>query len=745
MLHLSTKSLAVSSARRPWRVVGLWVLLIIVAIAAQTLWFADALTQELRYTTSPDSQVGQDLIVERLTGPTLRNEVVIVRSATLTVDDPAFAERVSALSDSIMELGPSSIEGVLTYYNTGSDLFVSADRRSTLIQFQLAGSIDDTAGEIGPVYEHVIDSSGEGGFEHFMLGESSFTYETAELAAREIQRGESFGVPAALVILLVLFGSVIAALLPLGLAIAGIIIALGAVAVIGQADPLVETVLLTLTMIGLAVGIDYSLIVVSRFREELSRGHDILTAIATTGDTACRTIFFSGMTVVLALVGMLMVPLNIFRSVGLGPILVVLVAMLAALTLLPAVLALLGPRVNSLRIPIIGRRLRRTAAEAEQSTGGFWGFITRVVMRYPIASLVLAGGLLVAAAVPALSLDVGFNGFSSLPDNLQGRQAYDILERDFSGGTGSVTPTQIVVDGDVNDPAVAAAVERLRATLEASPDFVGPAYRTNAAGDLGVITVQSSGDAYTDASVARIEQLRDSLVPAAFAGVDANVYVTGESASSKDFFDMVGSVTPWVFAFVLGMSFILLTVAFRSIVVPLKAIFLNLLSVGASYGMIVLMFVHGWGAPLGFQQTDIVEAWLPLFLFCILFGLSMDYHVFLLSRVRERFGMTGDNAEAVAYGLRSTAGLITGAALIMVAVFSGFATGQFVSTQQMGFGLAFAIFIDATIVRSVLVPATMKLLGDRNWYFPRFLRWVPHVGIEGAARPEGAVPDSAGG
>ena len=733
MPRLSTKSLAIASARRPWRVIGLWVVVLIIAVGAQSLWFGEALTQELRYTSSPDSQVGRDLLVERLTGPTLRNEVVIVRSGEYSVDDPEFAERVASLSVSITELGPPSLGTIYSYYNTGSDLFVSADRRSTLIQFQLAGTIDDTSQEVAPVYDHIVDSSGDGGFEHFMLGESSFTHETSELAAQEIQRGESFGVPAALVIMLVLFGGLTAALLPLGLAIASIVVAFGAVAIVGQVDQLVETVLLTLVMIGLAVGIDYSLIVVSRFREELALGKDKIAALATTGDTANRTVFFSGMTVVLALVGMLLVPLNIFRSVGLGPILVVLIAVSAALTLLPAVLSLLGHRVNSLRLPFVGRKLRRTAAEAERSTGGFWGLVTRVVMRHPVPSLVLAGGLLVAAALPAISLDVGFNGFSSLPADLQGRKAFDILERDFSGGTGAVTPTNIVVDGNVGDPAVIAAVERLTAQLEAAPEFVGPSFRANAAGDLGLLSVQSSGDAYTDESVERIGLLRDTFVPAAFDGVDADVYVTGESASSSDFFDMVGSVTPWVFAFVLGMSFVLLTIAFRSIVVPLKAILLNLLSVGASYGMIVLVFIHGWGAPLGFQQTDIVEAWLPLFLFCILFGLSMDYHVFLLSRVRERFSVTYDNAEAVAYGLRSTAGLITGAALIMVAVFSGFATGQFVSTQQMGFGLAFAIFVDATIVRSVLVPATMKLLGGRNWYFPRFLEWTPRIGIEGAS------------
>ncbi|MDE2670114.1 MAG: MMPL family transporter [Chloroflexota bacterium] len=739
-MRISTRALAEGSARHPWRVFGLWVAVIAVALVVQSFWFGEALTQDLRFSSDPDSQVGQDLLIERLTGPTLRNEVVIVRSSQHTVDDDAFAERVASLAASIVELGPPSSDSVLTYYNTGSDAFVSADRRSTLIQFQLGGSIDETIGEVGPIYDHVIATSGEGGFEHFMLGESSFNHETAEISNQELQRGESVGIPIALLILLVLFGSVTAALLPIVFAVVAIVVTLGVVAVIGQVEPLVSTIMLTLIMIGLAVGIDYSLIIISRFREELESGKDTIAALAMTGDTASRTVFFSGMTVVLALVGMLLVPLNIFQAVGLGPILVVLVAVLAALTLLPAVLSLLGPRVNSLRIPFVGRRPRERASGPERSNGGFWGVVTRVVMRYPVPSLVLAGGLLVAATVPALGLDVGFNGFSSLKSDLQSRQAYDILERDFSGGTGSVTPTKIVVDGDVNDPAVAAAVERLAATLEAAQGFVRPSFQANAAGDLGLLTVQSAGDAYTDESVERITLLRNAYIPEAFAGVDAEVYVAGESAFSKDFFSMVESATPWVFAFVLGMSFVLLMVAFRSIVVPLKAILLNLLSVGASYGMLVLVFVHGWGEPLGLQQTDIVEAWLPLFLFCILFGLSMDYHVFLLSRVRERFSITRDNTDAVAYGLRSTGGLITGAALIMVAVFSGFAAGQFVSTQQMGFGLAFAIFIDATIVRSVLVPATMQLLGERNWYFPRFLQWVPRIGIEGAAFDAGPPP-----
>ena len=316
------------------------------------------------------------------------------------------------------------------------------------------------------------------------------------------------------------------------------------------------------------------------------------------------------------------------------------------------------------------------------------------------------------------------------------KEAFLILEQEFSFGV--VSPAEIVIDGQIESLPVQNNIQQLREKLLEDADFVEDATMSvNSAGDLALLSVPVAGGPSSDRAVEAVGRLRETYIPEAFEGVDAEVLVTGATAFNKDFFAVTSQYTPIVFAVVLGFSFLLLTVIFRSVVIPIKSILLNLLSVGAAYGLMVLVFQKGVGADLlGFQQTDIIDAWIPLFLFSVLFGLSMDYHVFLLSRIRERYDQTRNNAESVAYGLRSTAALITGAALIMVAVFSGFASGQTVSNQQVGFGLAVAVFLDATIVRTVLVPASMRLLGRANWYYPRFLEWVPRIGIEGQVEPE---------
>jgi uncharacterized membrane protein YdfJ with MMPL/SSD domain len=410
---------------------------------------------------------------------------------------------------------------------------------------------------------------------------------------------------------------------------------------------------------------------------------------------------------------------------------------LAALTLLPAVLGLLGDRVNALRVPFFGRAAQRAGAESR-----FWSAVVRAVMRRPVVSLVLAAGLLLALAAPVLGLETGSQGRSTLPDRFESKQGYALLQQEFPGQ--STDPVEIAVSGRA--PAqLRVGIERLEAELARRPGFGEPLVETSRSGDVARITVPIGGDPVSNHAIAVVRDLRDEVVPRVVAGVDAEVLVTGETAEELDYHTTVDSWLPRVFVFVLGLSFVLLTIAFRSIVVPLKAIALNLLSVGAAYGLLVLVFQEGVGNELlGLTQSENIAAWVPLFLFSILFGLSMDYQVFLLSRIRERYLQTGDSDEAVAHGVASTARLITGAALIIIAVFWGFAMGDLIMFQQMGFGVAVALLIDATIVRGVLVPAGMKLLGRRNWYLPSWLAWLPDAHVEGTSRPPRAAQAAAG-
>ena len=342
------------------------------------------------------------------------------------------------------------------------------------------------------------------------------------------------------------------------------------------------------------------------------------------------------------------------------------------------------------------------------------------VQRRPLASLIVSVAILVTLALPALELRTGSAGVRTIPDGYMSKDGFNALEREI--GVGTVDSVEVVVVGDTNAAPVREGVEMLRAALASDSAFRSPDVRIGPNDDVAVVEALVAGDSRDEAAVQAVERLRAETVPAALGDSDAEIFVTGETAEIVDYNELMSAWTPVVFLFVLGLSFILLTVAFRSLVVPAKAIVLNLLSVGAAYGLIVLLFQKGVGNELfGFDKVDAIEAWLPLFLFSVLFGLSMDYHVFLLSRIRERFTQTGDSSEAVAFGVRTTARLITGAALIIVVVFAGFASGELVMFQQMGFGIAVALLIDATLVRSVLVPAAMELLGDRNWYLPGWL------------------------
>jgi len=724
-----TEKLARACARRPWVTIGIWAVAIVVALFFVVTLLGDALVTDARPTNNPESTVALDLIEERLGTSEYEtlDETIIIRSSTLTVDDAEFRSHVEELYGELIALGEDVFLGGVTYYITESPQMVSADRHSTFIALTMPTDADE---RIDEVYE-VGDSYATDSFEIFYTGTASFMADSMELGESSMARGETIGISAAIVILAVVFGAIAAAILPIILAIVSIAVALGLTALVGQGMELTFMITNMVTMMGLAVGIDYSLFVLTRFREERQRGREKMDAIGVAGATASRAVFFSGLTVVLALTGLVIFPLTIFISMGIGSILVVVMAISASLTLLPAMMGLLGDRVNKFRIPFIQRG--KTALTYESPTG-FWAWIARTVTRVPVLSLVIVIAILGSAAIPFFDRDTGMSGISGIPDYLRAKQGYLVLQEEFH--IGMDTPTQIVIDGDINADEIQGGISRLQMFLEADIAFAGSSVALYPDSNLAVINAYISGDSMSLQSMNSVENLRNEVIPQSFADSPVRVLVTGDTAFMVDFNDTTSTYTPFIFAYVLALSFIILLLAFRSVVISTTAIIMNLLSVGAAYGLIVLVFQKGIGAEFfGFMQVEVIETWLPLFLFALLFGLSMDYQVFLLSRVRERYQQTRDNTESVSFGLRSTGRIITGAALIMVAVFGGFALGDLVMMQQMGFGLAVAIFLDATLVRCVLVPATMKLLGHRNWYLPKWLEWIPNVSL--GEQPEG--------
>ena len=736
---LSPTNLARGSARHPWRVVGIWSVMFVVSIMLIGAMLSGALTTTADFTNTPDSKAGAQLLEDRLRGPQQAHEAVVIAFPDKTYDDPAFRAQYDEIFNRIQALGPGVIDSAVNLYQAGPEGLVSQDKRSAMIPITMAGDLDEAAENVEQVITIIDEEAASDGFDVYITGAAAIGYDFQTASERDLARGETIGGLIALVILLLVLGTVVSALVPLVLAIVSIVLALGMTALLGQGFEFSFFVTNMISMMGLAVGIDYTLFVLSRFREERGRGRSVLDAVDVASATAGRAVLFSGLTVIIALMGMLIIPSTIYKSLAAGAILVVSFAILASLTLLPALMRLLGDKVNRLRLPFI----QKLQDEFDESRpGGFWDKVASTVMKHPVIGVVSVTAILVAATIPYFDINTGSAGVSTFPDSFRSKQGFERLEADFDGG--EVAPAEIVIDRDAKSPAVAGAVEKLKGILAQDSVFGAATYETNADGTVGLLSVQMAVDPYLDEANRAIERLREDYVPQAFGDVPANVYVTGLTAVNLDSINVTSTYTPYVFAFVLGLSFVLLMLVFRSIVVPAKAIVMNLLSVGAAYGLIVLVSQKGFGADvLGFQQVDTVEFWLPLFLFSVLFGLSMDYHVFLLSRIRERYDVTGDNTDAVAYGLRTTGRLITRAALIMVAVFGGFAMGDLVMLQQTGFGLGVAVLIDATIIRSILVPSSMKLLGAWNWYLPPVLSWLPRIGIEG--KTGGPAPEAAGG
>jgi RND superfamily putative drug exporter len=724
-----TERLARACSAHPWRTIGGWLLAVVAAAAALALLLGE-LTTEGHPTNNPESQRAESALL-RAFPPEPQNavtDIVVVRSNRYGIDTRPFRTFVRRLAEQGRETG--AVAGAQSFYTTRDPTLVSQDRHATALLINVPDS--DRAGDVIDVVDR---ADADPNFEVAITGDQTVDNDFNELSQRDLKNGElRFGAPAALVILLLVFGAVVAGLIPLLMAILSIVVALGLVALFSQAFDLSVFITNMLTGMGLALGIDYSLFVVSRYREERGRGLEKPDAIVAAGATASRAVLFSGSAFVVAMIGMLIVPNNIMRSLALGAILVGIVSVVAALTLLPALLGLLGDRVNALRVPIVGR----ASVEAANPEGRFWHAIVERVMRRPALSLTLAAGVLVAAAIPLFGLHIGASGVSTLPDSFSSKRGFIVLERDFPRLT--TDPVQVVVANGYDRPRARASLERLRDRLAADPRFGTGEVRRTPDGRFAVLQVPIKGDSAGTEAVAAVRELRSETIPDLFAGA-AKVYVGGDTAESIDYFDSVSDPAPIVLAFVLGLTLVLLTIVFRSAVVAATALLLNLLSVGAAYGLLVLVFTHGVGAGLfGFAQSDTIEAWVPLFLFSVLFGLSMDYQVFLLSRIKERYDLTRDTNGAVSWGVSSTARIITGAALIIVAVFLGFAMGDLLQFQQMGFGVAVALLVDATIIRSVILPSIMALLGRWNWYLPRWLGWLPRVEIEGSP---GAAPGRA--
>ena len=724
-----TERLARASAAHPRRTLVAWGLTVVAALVLVATSL-HGLTSDAHVVGNPESTKAAR-VLQHAFPPTPADlkcevsDVVVVGSDRYTVDAPVFRRFVASFVKSARATG-----NVLNAhsYLAGDRTLVSHDRHATLIQL-LVGTDD----AIKPVVSLVEREQHTPGFTVAITGDHSVSNDFNTLSQRDLEHGElAFGLPAALVVLMLVFGAVVAGLVPVLLALLSILVGLGLVALLSLEFSLSVFIVNMLTGMGLALGIDYSLFVISRYREERTRGAAEEQAIALAGATASRAVLFSGSTFVIALFGMLLVPTTIMRSLAAGAIIVGVVSVAAALTLLPALLGLLGDRVNALRVPVLGRNLGRSDA----AEGRFWRAIVDRVLRRPALSLALSAALMLAAAVPLLGLHIGASGVSTLPDDLPSKQGYIALQRSFP----TLNPYAAVVVVQGGSSSARADLASLKKRLADDPRF-GPGRIVTATGaHVSVLAVPVRGDAVGEKAVAAVRDLREQI-PAAFAGSGANVYVGGKTAENADYFDAVTSPTPYVLLFVLGLSFLVLTVAFRSLVVALVSIVLNLLSVGAAYGLLTLVFLHGIGAGLlGFQHVHSIDAWVPLFLFSVLFGLSMDYQVFVMSRIKERYDLSGSTREAVASGVASTARIITGAALIIVVVFVGFARGELVMFQQMGFGVAVALLLDATLIRSVVLPSALRLLDGRSWYLPGWLDWLPHVEVE---RPAQDLPPAA--
>jgi RND superfamily putative drug exporter len=709
--HFSPTAVGRWSTRRPVLAIAGWLTFVVLAVLALSLTGS----KPLQNGAVGESARGYAMMDSHQVGLPQR-EYVYLHSDALTADAPAFRAAIGQVATRIR----ADLGGPVR-------VAVARDGHAALVSATVNGPFD--AASVGASVASVAAAH---------PGVSAVVADPTSGAANDLHRAEQLSVPVTLVVLLISFGALVAALVPVALAATAVVAAFGLLGPLSQLFPLDDSVKTVVLLIGMAVGVDYALFYVVRSREERSRGASTHEALERTARTSGRSVVIAGTTVAIAMAGQFVVGSDIFNGIAAGTITVVACAVVGSLTVLPALLALLGPRVDRGRI----RFLPHLATDGESR---FWGGLVDRVLRHPVLAACLSAGMLVALAVPALGMHVAKPSSNALSSVSQSELAARITHEFPSTSAPAIV---VATWPDSQRAAARRAVGRLEALAAADgiahPPFsagLGPDGRSLALG----LPLTGFGD--NAASRNAVRELRSVLVPETLGRVPgARTAVTGDTAQDIDFTKQMRDGIPYVVGFVLALAFVLLLVAFRSIVVPLKAIVLNLLSVGASYGVLVLVFQHHWAeGALGFRSDGAIISWLPLFLFVVLFGLSMDYHVFILSRVREGVdrGMSTDSA--LRYGIGRTAGVVSAAALVMVAVFSLFGTASALDLKEAGVGLAVAVLLDATVVRGVLLPATMKLLGERNWYLPGWLAWLPRANLEAAPvdAEQSTVPSAA--
>ena len=659
-------------------------------------------------------------------------EIVLVQGGAVDAGSPEFRSVVREVVAAVGSL--DEVATVESPYSAGAGGLVSADRRSALVELEYAGAPDEAADKSDAVVAAVDGVASD--HPDFYVGAFGESTNKALLAsfADDLRTAGTYSVPLTLLILLLAFGTVVAAGIPLLLGLTSVLGTFGLVALVSQVLPMSDSVSALVLLVGLAVGVDYSMFYLKREREERAAGRSEGAALEAAAATSGHSVLVSGVTVIVAMSGMLLTGDATFASFGVATMIVVALAMLGSLTVLPAVLATLGDRVERGRIPFLHRR------RGGHEGGRVWGAIVDRVLRRPLVAVVLAGGLLLAIAAPALQLNTVQPGIDTFPQSLL--TTYDRLKVAFPGT--EISASVVVKAADVEAPRVQAAIQDLTEAALATDVMNQPVQvSTNPAGTVAIVSIPVAGDGSNGPSVAALDALRDDIVPATVGTLPgAEVGVTGTTAQTRDFDAQMNAVAPLVFGFVLLLAFALMLVTFRSLVIAVKAVLLNLLSVAAAYGVLVLVFQEGWAKSLlGFEVTGGIDPFLPILLFVILFGLSMDYHVFILSRIREAHDRGLTTEAAVAQGIKTTAGVVTSAAVVMVGVFSIFGALQGMIFKQFGVGLAAAILLDATLIRAVLLPATMSLLGRWNWYLPRWLEWLPR--LEHGAPPEREEPPAA--